>query len=152
MSYHRARTKRGAGKLMTEYGGMSSDSVRSPGHRLLPCSVKKQPQVFLLAKGDHALVAALERLRLAYKPVVEANNKAIAAIFRADPLEPENRIDRVCYTDHILNRIFTDKQFRDVIQFGRRCRKGDGHWSFTYQGMVVITDCDLEVERTMWHE
>jgi len=99
-------------------------------------------------------VAALERLRLAYKPVVEAKNKAIAAIFRADPLEPENRIDRVCYTDHILNRMhergFTDKQFRDVVQFGQRCRQGDGHWSFTYQGMVVITD--LEVGRTMWHE
>jgi hypothetical protein len=43
----------------------ASDSVRSPGHRLLPCSVKKQPQVSLFAKGDHALVAALERLRLA---------------------------------------------------------------------------------------
>jgi hypothetical protein len=64
----------------------TSDSVRSPGHRLLPWSVKKQPQVSLYAKGGHTLVAALERLRLAYKPVVEANNRAIAAIFCADPL------------------------------------------------------------------
>lgn len=133
-----------------------SDSFQSLGHCLLPCSIKKQPQVSSSAKCDYDLMAILECLHLAWTPFVEANIKAMVAIFPADPLELENWFNRMCNTDHILNGMhekgFTNKQFCNVVQVGWQCWQGNDCWRFTYQGIVVITDSKLEVGITMWQK
>lgn len=62
----------------------------------------------------------------------------------------------VALTDHIEERMyergFNSFDFRKVIQYGCRRQETGGHWRFTYNRILAITDSEVQVGITMYKE
>ena len=65
--------------------------------------------------------------------------------------------NNIAFTYHIQERMeergYTRSDFRNVIKYGCRVQEGiGGHWRFTYNRTLVITDSCVEVGITMYEE